>query len=82
MAKAEYPGVDYSDHGTAGNNSNTLPGENREKIKDTLAECRKLAQTLEKFFAAREKETSREKFSALARELNDKLKTLENDLGL
>ncbi|HHX77235.1 MAG TPA: hypothetical protein GX697_02665 [Firmicutes bacterium] len=82
MAKAKYPGVDYSDHGIAGNNPNTMPGENREKIKDTLAECLKLAQTLENSFAAGKKETSREKFSALARELNDKLKNLENDLGV
>jgi hypothetical protein len=47
MDKPSYPGVDYSDHGVAGNNMNTLPQENWQHVVDLVKQCEKNAEDLE-----------------------------------
>ena len=47
MEKPTYPGVDYSDHGVAGNNINTLPREEWQHLVDLVKQCEKNAEDLE-----------------------------------
>lgn len=54
MEKPTYSGVDYSDHGVAGNNMNTLPQEDWQQVVDMVKKCEKNAQELESKVASEE----------------------------
>ncbi len=46
MEKAKYPGVDYSDHGIVGDNTNTRPQGNMEEIRATLKKCNSIVEDI------------------------------------
>ena len=46
LEKAKYPGVDYSDHGIVGDNTNTRPQGNMEEIRATLKKCNNIVEDI------------------------------------
>jgi hypothetical protein len=78
MEKPNYPGVDYSGHGIAGNNPNTLPRQDWQQAMDLLKECERLAGELAA--RTREQEAS-ENVEPLSSQLTEGLSRLRDLLG-
>ncbi len=68
MEKPRYPGVDYSDHGIAGNNENTLPQKDWQQAMDLLKECEELAGELDSRAQSKEMATDIKPLSSRLKE--------------